>query len=67
MKYLNAVKSLCAHLLNQWLEFDQTSTDTSSGWWKELIRFLLTLTLFSRSLHYKCTLSHESIDGIGPN
>ena len=25
-------KSLCAHyLLNQWLEFDQTSTDTSIG------------------------------------
>ena len=30
--FLNAVKSLCAHyLFNQWLEFDQTSTDTSSG------------------------------------
>ena len=36
----NAVKSLCAHyLVNQWLEFDQTSTDTSSEWGKEMIRF----------------------------
>ena len=39
VKFLNAVKSLCAHyLFNQWLEFDQTSTDTSSGWGKEVIR-----------------------------
>ena len=30
-------KSLCAHyLLNQWLEFDQTSTDTSVGQGKKL-------------------------------
>ena len=37
---VNAVKSLCAHyLFNQWLEFDQISTDTSSGWGKEVIRF----------------------------
>ena len=33
-------KSLCAHyLLNQWLEFYQTSTDTSLGQGKEEIRF----------------------------
>ena len=33
-------KSLCAHyLLNQWLEFYQTSTDTSLGQGKEVIRF----------------------------
>ena len=33
-------KSLCAnYLLNQWLEFYQTSTDTSLGQGKELIRF----------------------------
>ena len=30
--FLNSVKSLCAHdLFNQWLEFDQTSTNASSG------------------------------------
>ena len=35
--FLNAVKSLCAqYLFNQWLEFDQTSTDTSSGLGKGL-------------------------------
>ena len=42
VKFLNAVKSLCAHymyLFNQWMEFDQTSTGTSSGWGKEVIRF----------------------------
>ena len=40
MSLVNAVKSLCAHyLFNQWLKFDQTSTDTSSGWGKEVIRF----------------------------
>ena len=33
-------KSLCAHyILNQWLEFYQTSTDTSLGHRKEVIRF----------------------------
>ena len=33
-------KSLCAHyLLNQWLEFYQTSTNTSLGHRKEVIRF----------------------------
>ena len=26
-------------LVNQWIEFDQTSTDTSSVWGKEVIRF----------------------------
>ena len=26
-------------LFNQWLEFDQTSTDTSSRWGKEVLRF----------------------------
>ena len=37
---VNAIKSLYAHyLFNQWLEFDQTSTDTSSGWEKEVIIF----------------------------
>ena len=36
----NAVKSLCAHYpFTQWLKFDQTSTDTSSGLGKEVIRF----------------------------
>ena len=40
MSLVNEVKSLCAqYLFNQWLEFDQTSTDTSSGWGKEVIRF----------------------------
>ena len=33
-------KSLCAHYtLNQWLELYQTSTDTSLGYGKEVIRF----------------------------
>ena len=33
-------KSLCAHyILNQWLEFYQTSTDTSLGHEKKVIRF----------------------------
>ena len=37
---MSFVKSLCAHyLFNQWMEFDQTSTDTSSGYGKEVIRF----------------------------
>ena len=37
---VNAVKGLCAHyLFNQWMEFNQTSTDTSSGWGKEVFRF----------------------------
>ena len=32
-------KSLCAHyVLNQWLEFDQTGTEASIGWGKEIIR-----------------------------
>ena len=40
MSLVNAVKSLCAHyLFNQLLEFDQTSTDASSGCGKEVIRF----------------------------
>ena len=40
VKFLNAVESLCAHcLFNQWPEFDQTSTDTSLGLRKEVIRF----------------------------
>ena len=30
----------CGHsIMNQYMEFDQTSTDTSSGWVKEVIRF----------------------------
>ena len=34
------LKSSCAHyLFNHWLEFDQTSPDTSSGWGKEVNRF----------------------------
>ena len=33
-------KCLCAHyLLNQWLEFDQTNTDTSIGRGEKVIRF----------------------------
>ena len=40
VKFLNPVKSLCAHYhFNQWPEFDQTSTDTSLGQGKEVIRF----------------------------
>ena len=40
MSLVNAVKSLCAHyLFNQWMEFDQTSTDTSSVWGKEVVKF----------------------------
>ena len=47
MSLVNAVKSLCAHyLFKQWLEFDQTSTDTSSGWGKEIIRFWWTWPYF---------------------
>ena len=37
-KILNAVKILCA-LFNQWLEFDQTSTDTSLGREKKWLDF----------------------------
>ena len=36
----NAIKGFCAnYLINQWMEFDQTSIDTLSGWGKEVIRF----------------------------
>ena len=49
-------KSLCAHyLLNQWLEFDQTSTDTSIEWGEKWLDFG-DLDLISRSLHYKMSL-----------
>ena len=46
-------KCWCAdYILNQWLEFKQTSTnDTLLGHGKEVI--LLTLTSFWKSLHYK--------------
>ena len=38
--FFNAVKRFCIHyLFNQRLEFDQTCTDSSSGWGKEVIRF----------------------------
>ena len=43
----------CSSIFNQWLEFDQTSTDTLLGHGKEVIRFFVTLILFSRSPHYK--------------
>ena len=75
VKFLNAVKSLCAHyLFNQRPEFDQTSIDTSLGWGKEMIRFWLPWPYFQGHTIIKtlkvslvCTLSHESIDGIWPN
>ena len=68
-------KSLCAHyLLNQWQEFDQTSTDTSVGRGKEVIRFCWLWPHFQGHFIIKtlkmslvCHLSHESIDGIWPN
>ena len=70
-----AVKSLCAHyLFNQWLEFDQTSIDTSLGRGTEVIRFWWPWPYFQGHYIIKilkvsrvCTLSHESIDGIWPN
>ena len=69
---MSLVKSLCAHyLFNQWLKFDQTSTDTSSRWRKEVIRFLWPWPYFQGHYIVKtlkmtlvCTLSHESLDGI---
>ena len=68
-------KSLCAHyLLNQWLEFYQTSTDSLLGQGKEVIRFWWPWPHFQGHYIIKtlkislvCTLSHESIDGIWPN
>ena len=68
------VKSLCAHcLLNQWLEFYQTSTNTSLGQGKEVIRLWWPWHHFQGHYIIKtlkkslvCTLSHESIDGIWP-
>ena len=68
-------KSLCAHcILNQWLEFYQTSTDTSLGQGKEVIRFWWPWPHFqghyfknTLKMSLVCTLSHESIDGIWPN
>ena len=33
----NFFSALC--LLNQWMDFDQTCTDTLLGWWKEEVRF----------------------------
>ena len=66
VKFLNAVKSLCAHyLFNQWLEFDQTSTDTSLGRGKEVIRFWWPWPYFQghyiikpQKVSLVCTLSH---------
>ena len=68
-------KSLCTHyLLNQWLEFYQTSTDTSLGQEKEVIRFWWPWPHFQGHFIIKtlkmslvCTQSHESIGGIWPN
>ena len=68
-------KSLSAHYnLNQWLEFDQTSTDASLGHGKEVVRFWWPWPHFQGHYFIKtlkmslmCTLSHESIDGIWPN
>ena len=51
VKFLNAIKSLCAqHLFNQWLEFDQTSIDASLGRAKEVIRFWFPpcITMYGR-------------------
>ena len=68
-------KSLCAHfILNQWLKFYQTSTDTSLGKGKEVIRFWWLWPHFQGhyiiktvKMSFVCTLSHESIEGIWPN
>ena len=55
---------LCAHyIMNQWLEFYHTSTDTSLGHGKEVIG-LVTLTSFSRSLHYKDSKYESCIHSI---
>ena len=61
-------------ILNQWLEFYQTSTDTSLGHGKEVIRFWWPWPHFqghyiikTLKMSFVCTLSHESIDGIWPN
>ena len=75
VKFHNAVESLFAHcLFNQWLEFDQTSTDRSLGRGKEVIRFWWPWPYFQGHYIIKtlkvslvCTLSHDSMDGIWPN
>ena len=61
---MSLVKSLCAlYLFYQCLEFDQTSTDTSSGWGKEVIRFWWSWQ-FSRSLHYKYSISEPCVHSV---
>ena len=72
VKFLNAVKSLCAHyLFNQWPEFDQTNTDKSLGRGKDVFRYWWDWPYFEGHYIIKtlkvslvCTLSHESINGI---
>ena len=63
MKFLNAVKSLCAHhLFNQRPEFDQTSTDTLLGLGKEVIRFWWPWPYFQG--HYKDSKSEPCVHSI---
>ena len=65
-------KSLCAHfVLNQLMEFYQSTTGTSLGHWKEVNRFWWPWPHFQGHYIIKtlkmslvCSLSHESIEGI---
>ena len=55
---------VCAHyLLHQWLEFDQTSTDTLTGRRKKWLDFG-DFTSFSRSLHDKISLVCNELGGV---
>ena len=49
---------------NQWLEFDQTSTYTSLGWEKEVIRFWWPWPYFQGHLHYKDSKSEPCVRSI---
>ena len=42
--------TLSPEWMDHWMDFNQTCTDKSLGDGKELIRYLVTLTSFSRSL-----------------
>ena len=61
-------------LLNEWMDFDQTYTDTSLGWRKVLIRYWWPWPHFQghkRALivgkWLVCTLSLEGMNGFWPN
>ena len=65
-------KCLCEdYILNQWLEFKQTSKYSWLGHGKEMIRFLWPwphsqghFIIKTLKMTLVCTLSHESLDGI---